>query len=107
MNQDTLDNGGEIKINIENESHDSPTNDQNNHGNAPIYVTNENQESIQANSENGNNTKDEIMKTIQNYLHSADHVIDEAGKITSQYGNPIVDYTSKLANKFKEFFNLK
>lgn len=97
----------EIKINIENEPPNSPTNTQNTPQDIPVSNETDNIQSVPVNSDETSNKKDEIMNIINGYLHSADQVIDEAGKYTLKYGNPIVEFTSKMANKFKEYFNLK
>lgn len=52
------------------------------------------------------NYKDELMAKMNVYIHSANDFVDKAAEVTTEYGNPIVEFSAKMASKFKEFFNL-
>ena len=97
----------QITINVENEAQDTSLNE-----NVTQMEQNHNpgnQDSLQATPVDSAGTtdyKDAILDKVNSYLHSANDVIDKAGQVTSEYANPFVDFTAKMAIKFKEFFNL-
>ena len=91
---------------FDNEPQAPTKNDQDNSMNNQTNITNEPQTTTPVNSTETTSTQSDFMETVNGYLRSADQVADEVGTFASKYGNPVVEYTSKLANKFKELFHL-
>lgn len=61
---------------------------------------------IPIDSSSSANYKDEFIAKMNVYIHSANDFADKAAEVTTEYGNPIVEFSAKMASKFKEFFNL-